>query len=223
MASGVVSGIDRETLTSCLNENNIVEFKKMLTKDNSNHVVIGSVCEWTPLHYAACSSYNKHNNPYFIKYLVCDCGANIEAQSSGGYTPLHIAATSSNDNNVNCLGTLLKLGSKVVAYNNDGTSAMMRKLMCGMENNSQSIRILLNYGAVLPPAEVLSAEVLCGYNAYPQWMHDIVNARCQAKYAAVIVIGIRKFCRAKIMQVNNIDIARVIARYIWENRLTGVQ
>ena len=47
----------------------------------------------------------------------------------------------------------------------------------------------------------------------------MMNGRQAARHVTLLIIGIRRYKRSKLMCINNLDIARVIAHHVWETRV----
>jgi len=190
-------------LVELINDRND-SLRSAINNDNIN-VPIPDGPGWTPLHYI-CSDYNKTDDPTMLKWLV-DHGANMHAMSDHGNTPLHIALCGLK---YNCARTLLNCGANVNAVNYSNHTPIERTYReYGQSLPDNIIMLLLDYGATI-----------IDFSWFPQNVHNVVKLRNLARDAALIVLGIHRYHRSLLISINNKDIARLIARMVWDSRYT---
>ena len=147
------------------------------------------------------ASQSCNDNASLMRWLVKDCGASINQTSKHGRTALYEAV---NYFNTNCVQELLNLGAcpNTVDFMNSETP-----LILSVRRSTRCTELLLDYGAD-PTIGNTSIKHLTG----------MVQGRTNARLIATILMGIRKFDESFIMQINDNNIIRLIAKYIWATR-----
>ena len=124
----------------------------------------------------------------FIKILLTH-GASVHIANDQGDTPLS--------------QTLSKLSANRFSKLDGG---------CGKKMYNELIWLLLDHGAIPPETSV------GGNDTNTLIIKKMVSGRNSARQAARIIVGLKRYNRSRFVCINNIDIARLIARYVWETR-----
>jgi len=196
----------------CLLNNNVSRFKELLTPQNIEQTTVsgdGWKGGWKAIHYVCTNSCNHHDNDAFVRWLVEQCGVDINTKTPTGLTPLSLAASSAL---VSVGRTLLDLGASVetgetglspfdyiVKYLNRRSFHLTDKKILDFAWD------LLEYGAK------------CN-NTNTYIVKYMVGARECTRQVAVVLIGIKKHHRSRILDVHDINVVKYLARLVWKSQ-----
>jgi len=194
-----------EVLTHILThirKNDIATFKRAVTKDNVDFYDDG---HWTLLHHACDMQINCADNCEFVRYLVQECDVNVDVVNRDQRTVLNVSIACGFL--PNCTKELLRLRANVNTRGSQTLSTPIQ-LALRMHNKIECtfiVQLLLEHGAILPEGS-------------PLWAKRIARARRLARRNAILIIGLKRYRRSKVLQSNNKDAIGMISRFVWESR-----
>jgi len=161
---------------------------------------------WTILHHVCNRNWTPKECPELIRWLVTEYDLNVNASTKDGYVPLHFAVSTQS---LKSAKELLKLSAHVNILNNRNETPLD---LCRHSNiaNFKTARLLLDYGARVnkgPPAK---------------WLENMINGRKCARQTAVLLLGMRRFRRSRLIEINGMDIVRLIAQFVWQDRYDDI-
>jgi len=164
----------------------------------------------TILHYVCHIDFNLEDTPELVKWLITERGANVNLASHWGYTPLHYAVVAYPKS----VKVLLECGANV---NKTATDEFRTPLDCFLhhyrhrgggvnwDNIYSTGWLLLEYGARVNKEK-------------PGWLATMMRSREFARKAAQTILGLRRFRKSTLIEINGMDTTRIIAGLIWESR-----
>jgi hypothetical protein len=129
-------------------------------------------------------------------------GALVDATDRFGNTALHFAVLGSR--------MLLARGATVDRANTRNTRAFTPLADSIDFNLCASGCLLMDHGAQLSKV----SKTLC----VPAWPVSFAAGRERARVVALLVVGVRSMKRSPVLAGNPMDIARIIAQWVWSTR-----
>ena len=162
-------------------------------------------CGWTWLHYI-CSIYNEIENPDYIMRLVSEYGANVNEVNDLLLTPLYMVASRANYRQ-KYIRALLKCKANPNTHSSGGETVLDAVVWSGNLDNDV-IWLLLEHGTIVHM-----------HNHLPHIVLEMDTGRQHARRAAIVLLGIKRFRRSKMLDINSVDANRLVAKYVWESRV----
>ena len=149
----------------------------------------------------------------FIRYLVARTPDLVNRRTNCGNTPIHLTILQLDYMHSHIatavvmpvMSTLLDLKVPVNAENYQGTTALAKQCPFGRASLKLAW-LLLEHGAKTDKGYII-----------PE-VKQMAKNRTTTRYAALTIVGIRRYKRSSVLCTNNNDIARLIAQYVWEMR-----
>jgi ankyrin repeat protein len=176
-----------------------------------------------------------------IRYLS-KVGADVNALNSDGSSALHAAAQ---EGFTECVQCLLQFGANVSAANNDGFTPLHAAAQYGhvdilriflraeasVHAMSTPLRYTPLFNSILANAKE-AARLLIAVGArvedvvlddklpvIPDWVNEFASARLLCRRATIALIGAHKFHRTCVIGSSDVNVVRLIGRFVWESRL----
>lgn len=130
-------------------------------------------------------------------------GADPNLDDGRGWRPLHLAASSFN---TKCVRLVLDAGCDVDTRNGVGQTALARSILVF---NMEAARLLIAHGAKL---ELVECHV-------PNSLVRLAEGRERCRYVALLMVAFRKLHRSPVLAVNGLDVAKMLAKYVWSTRM----
>jgi len=193
-------------VTNCMKKDDLYHFKEFINPQNANRTENG----WTALHCACSNEFNFADNAGFVYWLVKHCGANLNAKTQFGHTPLHLAALWERTS----VGkALLELGATIKQDKYGSTPFdLIATHHLGM----------YGFFTLVPPKTLDFAwdllehgtKLSCGVAR--NIVVRMLEARNKVRAVVFALIGIRKYGRSTILNANDINIVKYIAKLVWK-------
>jgi len=192
-----------DQLCTCIERNDMHGFKQLFSTHNVNDTYGAG---WTMLHHLMAEV--THNKVECIRLLI-QLGANVNVRTEEGNTPLHIAVYSvarRQSSDIAHIKVLLESRADVNLKAQKKPVTPLEALCCVHKTPQTEVAwLLLEYGALLPS------------NA-PNPIFKMHAARQKARRASLVFVGIRRFRISKVMNINGMDVAKLIGKFVWQQR-----
>jgi ankyrin repeat protein len=186
-------------------EGNLQGLRDVLT----THYMNDRDCGWTALHNAA-----QYGNLGCVKYLI-EMRANVNARTISGWTSLHYAS----HGYVDVVRVLLDAGAMV-----DGAM---------VDTIDEDVWTPLYYAIRYDHPEITKLLIDCGAKVdnvkldddvptIPKWITTFIASRSKCRVVSIVVIGIHKYHRTNITGNNDINVLKMIGKYVWSTRMSDV-
>ena len=209
--------MDAYELQHCLRNNNLEKFKNLVNKGNVGQQVTLNRNTQSILHIVCRARYNLKDSPTFVEYLINECDVNIDALDSFQLTPLHQSVCDSylHQSNSACVLTLLKLKANVNSRAHEYADTPLERVMsCLYSSSTLSLMwTLVEFGAKTYQQEYDGSHSKSLFS-----LKSIMNGRTFARRAALTLVGIRKYRRSQVLNLQDSNISIMIAKIVWESR-----
>lgn len=201
-----INQLTREIILAC-REANLTKLQQLITPQNVNWVFDDYMHTFgTPLFLVAAYG-NEGQEVACLEFLISQ-GADVNWSGSGGNTALFMTITPA------VARLLVKAGANINGRNKRGLTPLQDtyiiegidpKCIGWDEEEIEFVKCLLDLGA----------DVL---NDCPKWIKSMSHYRQACKSAAITLLGIKKFRRSPIIDINNRDVIRLISQDMWSLR-----
>ncbi len=135
--------------------------------------------------------------------LLLQVGADVNAQNSNGHLAMHYARDCAT------VQLLLRAGAPI-----DGPAGFSRTVASPLSfalynDRTDAARAMIDFGARLDRSN----------GPIPKWVAAFVAAREWCRYAALLLLGVRKLRRSTVLGDNNRDVIKMIAYAVWQTRM----
>ncbi len=171
---------------------NVDFLARVIVADNANQLWKGR----TPLMHAA-SYGHVDSTAWLLQHGGC-----VRFTNHCKWTALHFAEEP------HVIRLLIKAGADVEARERMGWTPLAFAIA---NNQTERVRALIDAGAKVE-------NVHLGYDV-PDWVMALVMARKRCRSAALLIVGIRRFCRSSVVIGQDRCVVALVARAVWETRL----
>jgi ankyrin repeat protein len=149
-----------------------------------------------------------HRHAECTKLCIEMC-ANVNARSCRGSTPLHFASSHGRGD---VARMLLDAGAMVDATDNEEHTPLYLAIH---NDNVNMARLLIDGGGKVSNV-ILNQYDLQGI---PDWAATFIASRTRCRDVAIVVIGIHKYHCTLVTVNNDINVLRLVSKYIWSTRM----